>query len=165
MKRILVAGGAGNLGHRLCHHLAEQGFEVYTLDNLSLSTDQNIKWGPLIKRDTRETGPITQALKKEKIEAIVHCAFLHDEEKATKDPIAFYDNNLAGTLSLVKAAQAAGLTKVIVSTAPQGAANSPYLNSMKMAEQTLKDISAATGIRITFVDSNEPTDYSKALQA
>jgi UDP-glucose 4-epimerase len=165
MKRVLVAGGAGNLGHRLCQHLATTGYEVYALDNLSLSSDQNIKWGPLIKRDTRETGPITQALKKEKIEAIIHCAFLHDQDQSAKDPIHFYDNNLAGTLSLVKAAQAAGLNKVIFSLPPAGTVDSPYLNSLKMAEQTLKDISTATGVKIIFLDSNDPAAYQEALQA
>lgn len=162
-KRILVAGGAGDLGHRLCQFLAENNFEVYALDNLSSSDDSRVQWGPLIKRDTRETGPITQALKKEKIEAVIQCAFLHDLAGSTQKPDAYYDNNLGGTMSLLKAIQAAGIKNFIFST-DKSASSSPYAESLKMCEQVLQDAQNAYGLNIQFVNSAQPEDYLHALE-
>ena len=166
MKRILVAGGAGQLGHRLCQHLAELKYEVYALDNLSRSSDSTVKWGPLIKRDTRETGPITQALKKEKIEAIIHCAFLCDLGESESQPAAYYDNNFSGTLSLIKAAQAAGIKTFIFSAPNSDTPDSPYKSSLSMSEQLLKDVAFIhPNMTITTINSNTPADYSQALKA
>ena len=162
-KRILVTGGAGNLGSRICKSLQEAGFTPVILDHLQGHTDSLPISISLIKRDILETGPLSQALSKEKIQAVIHCASVHSVEESKAQPELYYKNNVDGLLSLLKALQAAKVKTLIAAKDSDGPA-SPFARTQAMMAQILEDCRPAMGLNISVLSSDNAEDYVKELK-
>jgi UDP-glucose 4-epimerase len=162
MTNILVAGGAGYIGSHTCLDLFSKGFTPIVYDNLSNGHAEFAKWGPLEIGDIRDRGRLDEVLKKYKPEAIVHFAAAIEVGESVKNPGAFYDNNVGGTISLLRAAQAAGIDKIVFSSTcatygipssiPMSEAHAqlpinPYGRSKLIIEQILKDLDRYQGFR------------------
>src|SRR6202030_4684950 len=102
MTNILVAGGAGYIGSHTCLDLFSKGFTPIVFDNLSNGHAEFAKWGPLEVGDIRDRRTLDEVLKKYKPEAIVHFAAAIEGAESVKNPGAYYDNNVAGTISLLR---------------------------------------------------------------
>jgi UDP-glucose 4-epimerase len=162
MTNILVVGGAGYIGSHTCLNLAERGFTPVVYDNLSNGHAEFVKWGPLECGDIRDRGRLAAVIEAYKPAAIVHFAALIEVGESVKSPAAFFDNNVAGTLSLLLAAQQAGIDKLVFSstcatyglpdkvpmdeTHPQEPIN-PYGRSKLIVEQMLADLDRHQGLR------------------
>src|SRR5712671_1682089 len=109
MTNILVAGGAGYIGAHTCLDLFNKGFTPIVYDNLSNGHAEFVKWGPLEIGDIRDRSRLDEVLRKYKPEAIV-------VGESVRDPGAYYDNNVAGTITLLRAAQATGNDKIVFSS-------------------------------------------------
>src|SRR5207244_5477431 len=109
MANILVAGGAGYIGAHTCLDLFDKGFTPIVYDNLSNGHAEFVKWGPLEIGDIRDRGRLDEVLSKYRPVAIMHFAAAIEVGEAVRDPGAYYDNNVAGTITLLRAAQAAGI--------------------------------------------------------
>jgi UDP-glucose 4-epimerase len=162
MANILVAGGAGYIGSHTCLDLFEKGFTPIVYDNLSNGHAEFVKWGPLEKGDIRDRGKLDEVLRKYKPEAIVHFAAAIEVGESVRDPGGYYDNNVVGTITLLRAAQAAGIDKIVFSStcATYGIPSSmpmdethaqspinPYGRSKLIVEQILKDLDIYQGFR------------------
>jgi UDP-glucose 4-epimerase len=162
MTNILVAGGAGYIGSHTCLDLFTKGFKPIVYDNLSNGHAEFVKWGPLEKGDIRDRSKIDETLRKYRPLAIVHFAAAIEVGESVRDPGGFYDNNVVGTITLLRAAQAAGIDKFVFSSTcatygvpssmpmneahPQFPIN-PYGRSKLIVEQILKDLDLYQGFR------------------
>lgn len=157
MTKILVTGGAGYIGSQICKLLSQKGFEPITYDNLSRGFIENVRWGPLIQGDIRDSAKLTELMKLEKPKAVIHLAALAYVGESVENPLAYYENNVTGSLSLLQAMKNSGLNKLVFSSscATYGVAEkipidencyqkpiNPYGMSKWMVEQILKDFSA-----------------------
>jgi UDP-glucose 4-epimerase len=152
MTNILVAGGAGYIGSHTCLDLSNKGFTPVVFDNLSNGHAEFVKWGPLEKGDIREYKP----------RAIIHFAAAIEVGESVRDPGFFYENNVSGTITLLRAAQAAGIDKIVFSSTcatygipkavpmdeshPQSPIN-PYGRSKLLVEEILRDLDRYQGFR------------------
>ncbi|GAB2190461.1 UDP-glucose 4-epimerase GalE [Sessilibacter sp. MAH1] len=165
MSLILVTGGAGYIGSHTCVELIAAGFELLILDNLSNSkresvrrvekiTDQSIQF---IDGDIRDKNILRNIFSNYSIEAVIHFAGLKAVGESAEKPLAYYDNNVAGTVTLCEVMGEFGCTNIVfsssatvygekapipyVETLPTSASN-VYGRTKLMVEEILKDLTA-----------------------
>jgi UDP-glucose 4-epimerase len=105
MANILVAGGAGYVGAHTCIDLFNKGFTPIVYDNLSNGHAEFVRWGALEIGDIRDSNKLDEVLRKYKPLAIIHFAAAIEVGASVQDPGGYYDNNVAGTITLLRAAQ------------------------------------------------------------
>jgi UDP-glucose 4-epimerase len=162
MTNILVAGGAGYIGAHTCLDLYTKGFTPVVYDNLSNGHEEFIKWGPFEKGDIRDREKLDAVFRKYRPSAVVHFAAFIEVGESVRDPGAFYENNVGGTITLLRAAQAAAVDKIVFSstcatygipqTTPIDEAQdqlpiNPYGRSKLFIEQILRDLDSHQGVR------------------
>src|SRR5689334_9931845 len=102
MKRaVLVAGGAGFVGAHACKSLAAAGYLPVVLDNLSSGHHNFVRWGPLVQADLRDTGKVAEVIGQHACCAVLHFAASALVGESVSEPAKYYENNVAGTLSLL----------------------------------------------------------------
>lgn len=114
--RILVTGGAGYIGSHTCQALAARGHVPVTIDNLSRGFKEAVQWGPFYQVDILETEKLTEIIKSERIEAVLHFAAFAYVGESVSDPVKYYQNNVLGSLSLLTAMKKADVKKIIFSS-------------------------------------------------
>jgi UDP-glucose 4-epimerase len=159
---ILVVGGAGYIGSHTCLDLANKGYRPVVYDNFSNGHREFVKWGPAEEGDIRDRARLDEVLAKHKPAAILHFAALIEVGESVKDPVSFYDNNVIGALTLLSAAQAAGIDAFVFSStcATYGLPQSmpldeahrqvpinPYGRTKHIVEQALADYDQYKGFR------------------
>ncbi|MBB3384503.1 UDP-glucose 4-epimerase GalE [Rhizobium sp. WW22] len=159
---VLVVGGAGYIGSHTCLDLANKGFKPVVYDNFSNGHREFVKWGPAEEGDIRDRARLDEVLAKHKPAAILHFAALIEVGESVKDPVSFYENNVIGTLTLLSAAQAAGVKAFVFSStcATYGLPQSvpldeshqqvpinPYGRTKYIVEQALADYDQYKGLR------------------
>jgi len=164
---ILVTGGAGYVGSHLCVALAEAGMPFVILDNFSnarRSVLQRLErilgfTPPCIEGDVRDAGLLEHLFDEQRFEAVVHLATLKVVADSVREPLRYYDNNVTGTVGLLRAMQTAGIRTFIGSSSavvygdPAGcpvredaplAVSTPYGQTVMMAEQILTSLDEAS---------------------
>lgn len=115
--KILVVGGAGYIGSHCCKILANRGYEVVAVDNLSTghkdSVDSRVK---LYVGDIRDFGFIDGVLGKETPDAVIHFAAKSLVGVSMNNPLDYFDNNVNGTLVLLKAMIKNSVKKIVFSS-------------------------------------------------
>ncbi|QOZ82764.1 MULTISPECIES: UDP-glucose 4-epimerase GalE [Chromobacterium] len=162
---ILVTGGAGYIGSHTCLQFLEAGYEVVILDNLCNSKVESVKRvealtnKPLtfIQGDTRDHAALSEAFSRP-IQAVIHFAGLKAVGESVAKPLEYYDNNVNGTLQLLRAMRQHQVKTLVFSSSatvygnpatvpiredfPLSATN-PYGHSKLMVEDMLRDFSKA----------------------
>jgi UDP-glucose 4-epimerase len=113
IKKILVTGGAGYIGSHTCVELLNSGFDVVVIDNLSNSHQASLqrvqsitaKTLQFIRGDLRLASDIDAVFSMHAIDAVIHFAGLKAVGESVEQPIAYYQNNLTGTINLIEAMQ------------------------------------------------------------
>lgn len=114
---ILVTGGAGYIGSHAVKRLLEGGHRVTVLDNLFRGHREAVPRAAAFEElDLRQTEAIANALTHHRVESVMHFAALAYVGESVTQPLDYYDNNTSGTISLLKAMQAAGVRKLIFSS-------------------------------------------------
>ena len=116
--RVLVTGSAGHLGEGLVRTLRERRHEVVGLDLLDSPSTTHV--GSVSDPDF-----VRRCLRG--VELVIHAATLHKPHMVTHSRQAFVETNIAGTLAVLEAALAAGVSGVVFSstTSAFGAALRP----------------------------------------
>lgn len=162
---ILVTGGAGYIGSHTCLQLLAAGHELVVLDNLSNSQPEALqrvqklagRQLQLVEGDIRDE-TMLDAVFRYPISAVIHFAGLKAVGESVAEPLRYYDNNVAGTLSLLKAMKKHGCKTLVFSSSatvygdpasvpirehfPLSATN-PYGRSKLMIEDMLRDLAHA----------------------
>ena len=110
MTKILVTGGAGFIGSHTCIELLNAGHEVVVLDNLCNCSSKSLE---IVERETNKTlhfyevdirdeKQLEKIFDDEEIEGVIHFAGLKAVGESSIIPLEYYDNNIAGTLNLLK---------------------------------------------------------------
>ncbi len=160
---ILVTGGAGYIGSITCVELMAAGFSPVIFDNMCNAKPPVIdhiervagKRPHFIRGDVRDESLLRKTLVDERIDAVIHFAGLKAVGESVEQPLAYYDNNVQGTLALIVAMRDAGVRSLVFSSSATvyaesdhmpltegsllGAA-SPYGRSKRMVEQILNDV-------------------------
>lgn len=121
---ILLTGGTGYIGSHAAVVLAQAGHQVVLYDNLCNSkvgvidrlqqiTGQRL---PFVQGDIRDTQLLTKILQEHKIEAVMHFAGLKAVGESVEKPLEYFDNNVGGTISLLKAMQACNIKTLVFSS-------------------------------------------------
>lgn len=163
-RNILVTGGAGFIGSHTCKALRQAGALPVTIDNLSTGHADNVRWGPLIKGDLGDSALVAATLREWDIPAVLHFAASAYVGESVENPGKYYENNVGGMISLLKACCEAKVTAVVLSSscatygvpdalpiredAPQVPIN-PYGRTKLICEQMLLDHAAASDLRYT----------------
>lgn len=151
---ILVVGGAGYIGSHTCLALAEKGYQPLVYDNFSSGHREFVKWGPSEDGDIRDRDRLREVLAKHKPVAALHFAGLIEVGQSFKEPEAFYDANVGGSLTLLQALMEADIRSFVFSSTcatygkpeylplderhPQSPIN-PYGRTKHIVEQALHD--------------------------
>ena len=171
--KILVTGAAGYIGSHAALALLDAGHQVIGLDNFvngsptALERVEALSGRPLtvIEADIRDEQRLAALLAgadadgRGPVDAVMHFAGLKAVGESTEQPLAYYDNNVGGTLALARAMAGVGVRRLIFSssatvygdpahvpipeTAPVGEPANPYGTSKAMIERILMDLAAA----------------------
>jgi len=122
--RILVTGGAGYIGSHTVVELLQAGFDVVVLDNLSNASPEALervaritgRRAPLVVGDLRDEALLTGLLAEHRFDAVIHFAGLKAVGESVAQPLRYYDNNLAGTVTLLRCMDAAGVRRIVFSS-------------------------------------------------
>lgn len=98
----LVTGGAGYIGSHMVRLLQEQGMDVVVVDNLQSGHCAAIPNTALYPIDLRDQEALDQVFQQENIEGVIHFAANSLVGVSMKRPDEYYDNNVYGTLCLLR---------------------------------------------------------------
>lgn len=167
-QKILVTGGTGYIGSHTVVELLKLGHEVEILDNLF-----NSKIGVLDKIeeltgvkpkfhevDLLDFDGMNKVFEGNNFDLVIHFAGLKAVAESIEKPLKYYENNVGGTINLLKCMQKNGVKKIIFSSSAtvygtQDAAEmvetmttgvgitNPYGQTKYMIEEILKDVCRA----------------------
>ncbi len=164
MSTVLVTGGAGFIGSHTSVELLNAGYDIIILDNFVNSKPESLKrikelTGKDFKfyqADIRDEEAMTKVFAENKIDAVIHFAGLKSVPQSIKEPLNYYDNNIAGTVCLCRVMDKAGCKKLVFSSSatvygsknpsplredmPTGGTTNPYGTTKYFIEQILQDL-------------------------
>lgn len=166
--RILVTGGAGYIGSHTCVELLDANHEVMVIDNLCNSYRESLnrvkqitgKDVLFIQGDIRDATLLGNTFQQHTIDAVIHFAGLKAVGESTEIPLDYYQNNIAGTLTLLEAMKSARVKTLVFSSSatvygdPESlpireefplSASNPYGRSKLIIEEILRDLYASDG--------------------
>jgi UDP-glucose-4-epimerase GalE len=116
MTKILVTGGAGYIGSHVCKALSATGYTPITYDNLSRGHREFVRWGPFEFGDVRDGENLDQVIAKHGPVAAIHLAAMAYVAESVAEPLKYYDNNVMGSLALLKALARADIRRLVFSS-------------------------------------------------
>ena len=164
--KVLVTGGTGYIGSHTAVSLIEAGHDVVLWDNLSNSRAAVVaRIGALVgtrpsfvRGDVRDAAALDRLLGEQAFDAVIHFAGLKAVGESVQKPLLYYDNNVQGTITLLRALERAGVRTFVFSSSatvygdpacvpiredfPRAATNA-YGRSKIMIEDVLADLAAA----------------------
>jgi UDP-arabinose 4-epimerase len=159
---ILVTGGAGYIGSHTSKLLKKSGHVPIVFDNLSNGWAEWVKFGPFAFGDIRDEETLFRALTGFRIDAVIHFAAKAYVEESTRLPEVYFDNNVNGTINLLKAMKRAGTKTLVFSSScatygnamtptiredHQQVPTNPYGLTKLMCEHVISSIAPVIGLR------------------
>ncbi|MCE4511543.1 UDP-glucose 4-epimerase GalE [Xanthomonas hortorum] len=163
--RILVTGGTGYIGSHTCVELARRGHDVCIVDNLSNSSERVLDHlqylmgaRPEFHRMDVRAPELAELLSSKRIDALLHFAALKAVGESVREPLLYFNNNVTGTLALLRAMRTAEVSNLVFSSSATvyGDENmspikesaslkaiNPYGRTKLMMEEMIGDLSIA----------------------
>ncbi|MBE5744837.1 MAG: UDP-glucose 4-epimerase GalE [Clostridiales bacterium] len=124
MATILVTGGCGFIGSHTVLELLNKGYETVVVDNFSNSSFESLKRVEKItnksvvfyEADIRDEEKMDEIFAAHKIDAVIHFAAYKAVGESCKLPLKYYENNISGTVGLLKIMAKYGVKKIIFSS-------------------------------------------------
>ncbi|MCG3758432.1 UDP-glucose 4-epimerase GalE [Vibrio cincinnatiensis] len=164
---VLITGGMGYIGSHTCVQMIEAGLEPIIIDNLCNAKTEVLnriealtgKKPTFYQGDVRDEALLDSIFSAHTIQAVIHFAGLKAVGEAVSKPLEYYDNNVNGSLVLLRSMRKAGVKTIVFSSSatvygdpkvvpitessPTGATTNPYGSSKHMVEQCLSDLFVA----------------------
>src|SRR5687768_1261288 len=107
---VLVAGGAGYIGSHTVKRLKESGHTPVIYDNASRGhrVVADILKTPAVWADLNDRAALTRALRDHRIDTVMHFAAYAYVGESVHEPLLYYQNNVATTISVLEAMREAG---------------------------------------------------------
>ena len=164
--KLLVTGAAGYIGSHTCVALLERGHDIVAVDNLANGTRRAVDMTQQLggrsmvfaELDLLDTSALANVAADHDIDAVIHFAGLKAVGESVDMPLAYYDANVGGAISLLKVMDDHGIKRIIFSSsatvhgvasdmplteASARGALSPYGRTKQMIEMILEDIGAS----------------------
>ena len=166
--KILLTGGTGYIGSHTAVELIERGYEIEILDNLFNSkitvlddiekiTGMKPKFH---KVDLLDMPAMEKVFKEGDFDTVIHFAGLKAVGESVEKPLKYYENNVGGTINLLKCMKKYDVNKIVFSSSAtvygdQGVAEltedmqtgvgitNPYGETKHVIEEILKDVAEA----------------------
>ena len=161
--KVFITGGAGYIGSHTCVELLNAGHDVAVFDNFCNSQQEALlrvaritgKTPKLYTGDIRDAQALTDALRDSGASAVIHFAGLKAVGESVQNPLAYYDNNVVGTVRLLEAMGACGIKSLVFSSSatvygdPQQlpipeehalSTTNPYGQTKLVVEEMLRDV-------------------------
>ncbi len=161
-RTVLITGGAGYIGSHIAYLCALSGYQVIVLDSFVHNNYFAPSWAIVIKSDYGNSHVLDSIFSLHKIDAVIHCAAFIEVGESVRDPLAFYDNNVTKTVTLLQKMMQWGVHNFIFSSScavygqphylplteshPQQPM-SPYGHTKAMIEKIVEDVAQAHGLR------------------
>ena len=113
---VLVTGGAGYIGSHTVRLLVQQQRDVVVLDSLELGTKSRIGSVPFFEGNISDEKLIEKICKKHNINEVIHFAAYKAVGESMEQPLRYYNNNVAGTINLVRGLLANGVERLVFSS-------------------------------------------------
>src|SRR5882757_10994786 len=121
---VLITGGAGYIGSHTMLELLAADFEIVCIDNFCNSSPQTLRLVEKIagrgvhsiEGDIRDAAALDRAFSSAPIAAVVHFAALKAVAESVARPLDYYDNNVGGTIALLRACQRAAVKRLVFSS-------------------------------------------------
>ena len=161
-KVVFIAGGAGYIGSHMAKNATLAGYKVVVLDNLSTGHQDAVKYGKFEFCDIRDKDSLDILFKKYRPDAVMHFSAYSIVSESVADPYKYYDNNVSGSLTLLKTMLNNHCNKIIFSSTAAVFGNpeyvpideahvkkpiNPYGRSKLMVEQILEDFDNAYNLK------------------
>jgi len=162
--KILVTGGTGYIGSHTVVELQNAGIDVVVIDNLSNSNKLSLErvseiTGKKVEfhnTDIRDFNALDSLLEKNHFDCCIHFAGLKAVGESVQKPLDYYDNNVCGTVTLLRALNKHNCKNIIFSSSacvygdpkiipisekcPKGDCTNPYGQTKNMIEEILMDL-------------------------
>src|SRR5262249_61149284 len=96
--------------------LAKNGHTPIAFDNLGNGHRESVQWGPFEQGDIRDRARLDEVFQTYRPAAIIHFAGLIEVAESVANPVAFFDSNVSGSVTLFSAALRAGIDKIVFSS-------------------------------------------------
>ena len=121
---VLITGGTGYIGSHVAVDLTDAGYDVVLLDSLANSSEAVIdrieeitgQRPGFAKTDIRDEAALSDAFAAHDVDVVIHCAGLKAVGESVEKPLEYYDNNVNGTLVLIRAMDRAGVRRLVFSS-------------------------------------------------
>ena len=163
--RVLVTGGAGYIGSVIVEELIRAGHEATVFDSLARGhVDAVHSAAKLICGMVQDRSLLVQALRERQIDAVIHMAAFIEVGESVAHPELFFQNNVVGSLEVVRAMIEAGVTRLVFSSTaalygdPERVPikeedvtvpTNPYGESKLVVERMLRWIAPTHGMQVT----------------
>lgn len=161
---ILLTGGAGYIGSHTCVELIQKGYHPLLLDNFSNAFPEVLhrikritgREPECVQGDIRDRSVLDALFVEYEIESVIHFAGLKAIGESVTNPLAYYQNNVTGTITLLQAMESARVRNIIFSSSatvygeknpapyteemPTGRSSNPYGQTKVVIENILEDI-------------------------
>jgi UDP-glucose 4-epimerase len=113
---ILVIGGAGYIGSHMVKCLLSHREEPLVMDNFEKGHRRAVPGGKVVEADLRCREDLDRVFRAHDIECVMHFAAYASVGDSMRNPAAYYENNVAGCLTLLQAMRAHKIDKLIFSS-------------------------------------------------
>ncbi|OGL34603.1 UDP-glucose 4-epimerase GalE [Candidatus Saccharibacteria bacterium RIFCSPHIGHO2_12_FULL_47_16b] len=168
MKTVLVTGGAGYIGSHAVVELTTAGYRPIIIDNFSNSNERVIgqiesivgSKIPTYKGNFQDKKLINKIFSAEKVVGVIHFAAHKSVAESVKQPLEYYENNVAGLISLLEVMELTDIDNLVFSSSctvygeadkfpitedsPMKPATSPYGTTKQICETIIKDTTQAS---------------------
>ena len=179
--KVLITGGAGYIGSTIAACCTDNGITPIILDDYSKGLREFARPYANYEGDIADTALIRRILSEHPdIDAVIHCAAKIVVPESVSAPLAYYENNVAKSITLLRELSALGVRRFILSStasmyeagddymvdesatiAPQ----SPYSASKWMLERILRDFAATGDMNVIALRYFNPIGADPAMRS